>query len=397
MGDRYAGYKSRLDRIKNRNRFRVLNRIDARQGKTITLNGRSCLNLSSNDYLGLATDEGLIRRFYSRMDDENRLSDFGPGASSSRLLAGNFSLYQTLEAYLKALYQGREVLVFNSGYHANIGMIPVLAGEKDLILSDSLNHASMVDGIRLSKAACMIFAHNDLNALEDILKKERGRFNRVLIVTESVFSMDGDLADLSELVRLKNRYEAFLYVDEAHSVGVYGENGLGLCEETGTINDIDVILGTCGKALASHGAYAVTNGVVRDICINGMRSLLYTTALPPVAVNWNLFLMKQLPSFHDRRKALRAVSGRFRRALAEARLTTPGQSHIIPVLTCDNQRAVMLSNALFEAGFLAYPIRPPTVPENRSRIRISLTSDIGIEEIRPLAALMKAELEKSYA
>jgi len=392
--DTYAGFENNLKNIKDKHLLRSLNQITSRQRKYIHINNRNCLNLSSNDYLGLATDKTLIQNFYKGMDESNLIDDFGLGSSSSRLLAGNFRLYSTLESYLENLYQCKSVLVFNSGYHANLGMIPVLAQEGDLILSDSLNHASIVDGIRLSKARCQIFKHNDMESLESILKRVRSRFQRVLIITESVFSMDGDLADLEELVRIKSEYDALLYVDEAHSVGVYGEQGLGLCEETGTIGKIDVMLGTMGKALASHGAYAVTKQVVKELLVNQMRSLLYTTALPPVAINWNLYVMTHLKNFGKQRHQLKKVSALFKQALIKEGLMTPGDSHIIPVLTYENENAVRLSQILQEAGFLAYPIRPPTVPKDQSRIRISLTADMEFDDIKDLPKLIKQELDK---
>jgi len=382
-------FEKQLDALRDQDLLRTLKPVEDRQGKEITLNGSACLNLSSNDYLGLATDRALAREFYQGMDDENLISAFGLGSSSSRLLAGNFSLYTDLEDEICGLYQREGALVFNSGYHANIGMIPALAQEGDLILSDSLNHASIVDGIRLSKARCMIFDHNDLTMLEALLKEQGPKFNQTLIITESVFSMDGDLADLPALTALKERYGAMLYVDEAHSAGVYGRGGLGLCEATNTMDRVDVILGTCGKALASHGAYVVTHRVIRDILVNRMRSLLYTTALPPVAVNWNLFIMERLAGFNDRRERLAAVSRELRHQVRAAGLSTPGESHILPVLTYDNATAVSLAAHLLEKGFLCYPIRPPTVPRDQSRIRISLSADMDSSDLAGLVPMIQ--------
>lgn len=392
MTDPYKTYQKRLDRIKKQNLSRQLNCIDRRHKKMISVNNNTCLNLSSNDYLGLATNETILQIFYNQMNASNRINEFGLGASSSRLLTGNFALYEKLESKIQELYQRSGALVFNSGYHANIGMIPILAKDGDLILSDSLNHASIVDGIGLSKADRIIFRHNDLNHLADILARKRDRYKRVLIITESVFSMDGDLADLPELVKIKDRYEALLYVDEAHSAGIYGENGLGLCEETLAMDSIDIILGTCGKALASHGAYAVTNRIIKNVLINGMRSLLYTTALPPVAVNWNLYIISRLHKFKHQRKNIKRVSTQFKKELERFGLKTPGHSHILPVLTFDNKKAILLTEKLLEYGFLTYPIRPPTVFENQSRIRISLTSDIDFKDISDIPELILSNI-----
>jgi 8-amino-7-oxononanoate synthase len=204
------------------------------------------------------------------MDKENMTHEFGLGSSSSRLLTGNSDIYEDLEKKLCWFYGREAALVFNSGYHANIGIIPALTGKKDLILSDALNHASIVDGIRLSKADCMIFKHNDISDLAMLLENNRANYETVLIITESVFSMDGDLADIQALIQLKESFDTLLYVDEAHSVGIYGAQGQGLCFELGVHGKIDILLGTMGKALASHGAYVITSRVLKDYLINHM-------------------------------------------------------------------------------------------------------------------------------
>jgi len=284
-------------------------------------------------------------------------------------------------------------LVFNSGYHANIGMIPALAGKKDLILSDSLNHASIVDGIRLSRAECIIFQHNNMNHLKEILEKYRPRFKNTLIITESVFSMDGDRADIRRLTELKEKYKALLYIDEAHSAGVFGAHGQGLSFETGVHEKVDILLGTMGKALASHGAYAITHPTLKSYLVNSMRSLLYTTALPPVAVNWNLFILNHMKSVDSKRKKLVDISEKFRDALTQKRLSYTGDTHIIPVITGSNKKAVLLSDILVEKGFLAFPIRPPTVPENNSRLRFSLTSDIAFDDINAIPGIISNYLK----
>ncbi len=394
MKDPYKKYGERLSSIRESDLLRSLKEIDVRKGRTIVYKNKHCLNLSSNDYLGLATDEGLCKQFYEGITPGSLINAYGLSSSSSRLLTGNSSLYEALENKLCDIYASDAALVFNSGYHANVGMIPALTGEKDLIISDSLNHASIVDGIRLSRAACIIFAHNDMAQLKDILETQRSRYENVLIITESIFSMDGDCANIKALVELKETYHALLYIDEAHSVGIYGHNGQGLCYELDLHKQVDILLGTMGKALASHGAYAITNSTLKTYLVNHMRSLLYTTALPPVAVNWNLFIFSQMPLIDDRRKKLETVSRKFRAALAEEGLTFTGSTHIIPVITCSNKKAVELSDILIEKGFLAFPIRPPTVPENNSRIRFSLTSDIDFQDIQQVPGIIHQYLNR---
>ena len=368
--------------------------MSKREGKVIRVDHKPYLNLSSNDYLGLATRESLVLEFYSRLGKETCINRFGPGSSSSRLLTGNFRLYTELEQALCRAYGAAAALVFNSGYHANIGIIPALTGKSDLIVSDSLNHASIVDGIRLSKARCIIFEHNNMAELEKILKENRNQYNTVLIVTESVFSMDGDLADIQTLVRLKKEFNALLYIDEAHSIGVYGATGLGLFHELGLAGQVDVLLAPMGKALASHGAFVITGDMIKQVLVNRTRSLLYSTALPPVAMNWNLFMITRLNKFSRERKQLNATARGFRHQLRRLGIDYTGDSHIIPVITRENETAIRLAALLREKGFLVFPIRPPTVPRHQSRVRISLTADITLEDLAALPGLIKTGLNK---
>ncbi|MCP3940697.1 MAG: 8-amino-7-oxononanoate synthase [Desulfobacteraceae bacterium] len=379
--------------LKDKSLFRTLKHITKRQGKYIWLDHKKYLNLSSNDYLGLATQESLIQKFYGGLNNDNCVDQFGLGSSSSRLLTGNFNLYTQLEQALCNAHDAQAALVLNSGYHANIGLIPALAGKPDLIISDSLNHASIVDGIRLSRARCIIFEHNDMEALNKILRDNTNKYQSILIVTESVFSMDGDLADIKTLVELKKKHKALLYVDEAHSIGVFGSTGLGLCHQLDLADQIDVLLVPMGKALASHGAYIITDNGIKDVLINKMRPLLYSTALPPVAMNWNLFITTRMGQFTEKRKQLDTTARWFRYQLKKLGIKHTGESHIIPIITKKNNRAVQLSKLLQEKGFLVFPIRPPTVPKNQSRIRISLTSDITPEDIAALPDLIKSVLQ----
>lgn len=402
MTELYQTYAQTLNRLQNAAQLRSFKEIDSRQNKIITYKNKACLNLSSNDYLGLATDQTLCEEFYAAVNrasgqsgSKNLINQYGLGASSSRLLTGNSTLYEALEDQICKWYDSKAALIFNSGYHANLGVISALAGENDLILSDSLNHASIIDGIRLSKARCLIFPHNDTGRLEELLDQNAGQFENILIITESLFSMDGDRADLKTLVELKNKYRALLYIDEAHSAGLYGPQGQGLCYEAGLCDQVDILLGTMGKALASHGAYIVTNPTIKSYLINTARSLIFSTSLPPVAVSWNLFILERMPLFDKKRKDLQTISKQFRTALGHAGLTITGDSHIIPVITCDNKKTLELSDLLFENGFLAFPIRPPSVPVNNSRIRFSMTSDIRFEEIANIPTLIKQYILKA--
>ncbi len=373
----YDRIRTELDELKSLDRYRVLPDITARDGKDIEVNGEMLLNLSSNDYLGLGDDKELLEG-YGR---EFRKSSHAMTSSSSRLLTGNHPLYDQLEKALAALYGRQSAMVFNSGYHANIGILPALCNRHDLVLSDRLNHASIIDGMKIAEAPYQRFRHCDYDHLEELLEGARGRYRQIFIVTESVFSMDGDLADLARLVALKEKYGAFLIVDEAHGVGVFGERGLGLSETAGMVPQIDIITGTFGKALASTGAYAVMSSLVREYLLNTMRSFIFTTALPPVILGWSLLTLERQASMVSERAALLRLAARLRNELIGRGFDVPGESHIVPVVTGGNDLAVALAARLKDAGFLCMPVRPPTVPEKGARIRISLRSTLSWEDI----------------
>ena len=373
----YDRISEELEELKSLDRYRVLPDITARLGKDIEVNGRRLLNLSSNDYLGLGDDNELLEGYGRRF----RKSSHAMTSSSSRLLTGNHPLYDQLENALAALYNRQSAMVFNSGYHANIGILPALCNRHDLVLSDRLNHASIIDGMKIAEAPYQRYRHADYDHLEELLAGAQGRYRQMFIVTESVFSMDGDLADLSRLVALKEKYGAFLIVDEAHGVGVFGEHGLGLCEASGMVPQIDIITGTFGKALASTGAFAVMSSLVREYLLNTMRSFIFTTALPPVILGWSLLTLERQVSMFSERAALLQLAARLRHELTGRGFDVPGESHIVPVITGGNDLAVALAERLKDAGFLCMPVRPPTVPEKGARIRISLRSTLQWEDI----------------
>jgi 8-amino-7-oxononanoate synthase len=350
-------------------------------GRDVVVNGQRMLNLSSNDYLGLAADKGLREEFLQTLTPET----FLPTSSSSRLLTGNFSIYDELEAELARLFGTEAALVFNSGYHANTGILPAVSNAQTLILADKLVHASIIDGIRLSTARCIRYRHNDMAQLERLLEQNHTEYRQIIIVTESLFSMDGDQADLKELVRMKQTYNnVLLYVDEAHAFGVRGKHGLGCAEEAGCIRDIDFLVGTFGKAAASAGAYIVCRSAIREYLVNRMRTLIFTTALPPVNIAWTLFIVRRLPGMQERREHLDTLSRMLKEALQARGYACPSVSHIVPMIIGPSADTVLRAEALQRHGFYALPVRPPTVPEGTSRIRFSLTAEIKKEEIEEL-------------
>lgn len=352
-------------------------------GRDVIVNGQRMLNLSSNDYLGLAADRRLREAFLETLTPDT----FLPTSSSSRLLTGNFTGYTELEQELARLFGTEAALVFNSGYHANTGILPAVSDAQTLILADKLVHASLIDGIRLSAARCIRYRHNDLAQAGRLVEAHHQAYSRIILVTESIFSMDGDEADLRALVALKKRYDnLLLYVDEAHAFGVRGPQGLGCAEEAGCIGDIDFLVGTFGKAAASAGAYIVCRQVVRDYLINRMRTFIFTTALPPVNIAWTLFIVRKLADMQERREHLAHIGRLLRDALTARSYTCPSTSHIVPLMVGPSADTVLRADQLQRHGFYALPVRPPTVPEGTSRIRFSLTADVRADEILRLIA-----------
>ena len=369
-----------LEVLREKGNFRQLPSVE-HLGRWVRSGEQPMLNLSSNDYLGLATDESLHKAFMEELSAEDSLLS----SSSSRLLTGNFAVHDRLERLLAESFGKEAALVFSSGYHMNTGILPAVADAHTLILADKLVHASLIDGIRLSAAKCIRFRHQDYAQLEALLQKHHADFHRILIVTESIFSMDGDVAPLQQLVELKQRYPGtMLYVDEAHAIGVRGQNGLGVAEEQACIPGIDFLCGTFGKAVASVGAYVTCSLPVRNYLINRMRTLIFTTALPPLNVAWTEFIVKRLPDMNERRRRLATLSEQLRTALKEKGYACPSESHIVPMLIGASKETILKAEELQRKGFYVLPVRPPTVPEGTSRLRFSLTATLSAGELEQL-------------
>ena len=377
-------YHDSLEQLKQNGAYRQLRTIRS-EGRFAIFEDKQYLNFSSNDYLGLSSNSAMQEEFVESLHNQK---SFLFGSTSSRLLTGNFTQMEELEVLLAQMYGRESALVFNSGYHANIGILPALTAKGDLILADKYVHASIIDGLRLCDAKFERYTHNSLEHLELLLKKNRPHFKRIFIFTESVFSMDGDYADLQKLCDLKEQYNAFLYVDEAHAFGVNGSKGLGLCEEQNCIQRIDFIVGTFGKAIASHGAYVVCNSIFRHYLINTMRPLIFSTAIAPVNIMWTKNVLSRLNSFKEERNRLAEMSATFRNRLATAGFMTKGCSQIVPLICGENDKTIALSNRLKEAGYWALPVRYPTVPKGEARIRFSFRPDITDTEIENLLTLL---------
>ncbi|MEB6676303.1 8-amino-7-oxononanoate synthase [Acinetobacter haemolyticus] len=373
-------YAEQLDQLKQQGNFRQFT-LNQQQGRWITIQDRTMLNLASNDYLGLAADLSLREEFLDTLQIDRALFS----SSSSRLLTGNFAEYEQFENSLSKAF-GRAALLFNSGYHMNIGILPALADSKTVILADKLVHASMIDGIRLSNAQYVRYRHNDLQHLEQLLQKyqQDEQVERIIVVTESIFSMDGDETDLAALAQLKQRFvKTMLYVDEAHAIGVRGGQGLGCAEQYGVLHQIDFLVGTFGKAIASIGGYIICDPIIRDYIINKMRPLIFSTALPPISMAWSDFIFNKVLNMQQQRQHLAEISQFLQQAVIAKGFSSPSSSHIIPIIVGESNAAIEKARYVQQQGFYAMPVRPPTVPQNSSRLRISLTSMV-----------QKAELEK---
>jgi len=346
--------------------------------------GREVVLLCSNNYLGLADHPSLKRAAVEAVER------YGTGSGASRLVSGTMELHAALEERL-ARFKGTEAaLVFNSGYAANSGIIPALVGRGDVVFSDRLNHASIVDGCLLSRARFVRYPHNDMNALERLLAEHRGA-GRMLIVTDGVFSMDGDLAPLPALVALKRQYGALLMVDDAHGTGVLGESGRGSAEQFEVAADIDLQMGTLGKALGGFGAYVAASAEVVELLINRARSFIFSTSLPPAvlaAARAALDLVDS-PEGKALRRRLARSAALFRDALQEAGFDTMGsETQIVPALVGEAEPAMTFTRRLLEEGFYVQGIRPPTVPAGTCRLRCTLMATHDESDLERAVAAM---------
>lgn len=355
-----------LDGLEKQSLRRGLRCIDGAQARALTIEGKEVLNFCSNNYLGLANDKRLSEAAIVSMKEEG----FGSGAS--RLVCGNMKAHRNLEEQI-AKFKGTEsALVFSCGYMANVGIIPGLFGRGDLILSDKLNHASIIDGILLSGAEFKRYAHNDMDALEELLKKSGG-FKKRAVITDSVFSMDGDLAPLTKIVDLAKKYDAITMIDEAHAFGVFGKNGEGLAHHLGVADQIDIHMGTLSKAAGSFGAYVCGSRMLIDFLINKARSFIYTTGMPPSVAAASSAAVQIIEKEPERRQKLWDNTRYLTQKLQKCGFDTMNtESPIIPVLVKDAPKAVIFSQKLFERGVFASAIRPPTVPLHTARLRVTV-------------------------
>jgi len=371
--------EAELRRTREAGLWRELREIESAQGPVVQLGGREVLLFCSNNYLGLANHPEVVA------SAAEATAKYGASSVSSRLISGHMSPHAELEARLAGWKECEAALSFSTGFQANLGVISSLVGRGDVVVSDALNHASIIDGCRLSRAEIAVYRHCDMDHLEDVLKAKSGGDGRILLATESVFSMDGDCAPLSEIAGLAKRYGAWLMVDEAHGVGVFGKTGAGLVHELGLTEAVDIQVGTLGKALGSFGAYVAGSRDLIDLLVNRARSFIFTTGLPPgsaAAANAAIDLCQREPErAAGLRKRVREVGG----ALRSAGLEVPHvESQILPVMIGPARRAVRTAKALLERGLYVAAIREPTVPPGTARLRLSLMASHTDEHVANL-------------
>ena len=372
----------RLEALRERGLYRRLRLVSGPQGPRVLLDGRPVLLLCSNNYLGLADHPRL------RAAAAEAAMRWGAGAGASRLISGNMKPHRRLEERLTEFKGYQATLLFGAGYLANAGAIPALARRGEVVFSDELNHASIVDGCRLSRAETFVYRHGDVEHLAWGLREAEGRGS--LIVTDGVFSMDGDIAPLEELVRLARRHDCRLMVDEAHATGALGPGGRGSVAAAGLSDEVDLVVGTLGKALGSYGAYVCASHELIAYLVNTARSFVFSTAPPPPAVAAALAALELLESNPHQVERLRSNAAVLRTALAGEGLAVSGETQIVPVEVGGAARTMELSERVLERGVFAQGIRPPTVPEGSSRLRFTVMATHRAGELQRAAKLVGA-------
>lgn len=371
----YDSIITELLRIEDAGLYRKLRRVESDQGPTLRLDGREVINFSSNNYLGLANHPSLCKAAKEAIDR------YGCGSGASRLISGNMTLHEELESKIAELKGTEAALVFNSGFQANTGILSTLVGEGDVVLSDALNHASIIDGCRLSRAKVVVYGHCDIDQLERSLRDAPSNA-RKLIVTESLFSMDGDEAPLADIVNLAEKHGAMVMVDEAHATGVYEPSGAGLVAKLGLGDRVPIQMGTLGKALGGFGAYVAGSKALRELLINRCRSFIFTTSLPPAVMAMGMAAIDLVMREPERRQALWNNCEELRAGLKELGYSLGGsQSQILPLMVGDATACMRLSEKLLDMRIFAQGIRPPTVPAGTSRLRITLMATHRPEHI----------------
>jgi 8-amino-7-oxononanoate synthase len=376
-----------LGGIRERGTYRRMRILDGAQAPRMQVDGKDVWLFAGSNYLDLAQHPEVVEA------SVRAARDYGCAAGGSRLITGNLSLHEALESELADFFGTESALAFNTGYMANVGVIPALTDEGDVVVSDALNHASIVDGCRLSRAAVRVFEHGNPDALDQVLREAAPRHRRVLVALDGVYSMDGDMAPLDAMVPVAKRHGAMVLVDDAHGTGTLGPNGRGTQELLGVADEIDVLMGTLGKSLGSFGAFIAGSSSLRDLLINTARSFIFSCALAPPQVEASRAALRLVAREPWRREQLQANAAHLRRRLADRGIDTdPSSTHIVPVLIGDNARTMAVCERLLERGFYAQGIRHPSVPRGTARLRITPMATHPIAAVDALAEAVAEEI-----
>jgi len=368
--------KAILGQLKKSGNYRFLRYVEPKSATKIIYNGKEYLNLSSNSYLSLHFHEEVL------MAAKEALINYGTGNCSSRSLSGSITLYRKLEREFANFKGYRRCLVFSNGFMANMGVLPVLTTPDDTVFTDELNHSSLIHGIRLSRAKKVIFRHRDLDHLEECIKRERKRKGNYFVVTESIFSMDGDVAPLKDLLSLKEKYGFYTIVDDAHGTGVFGKDGSGLEEEMGIKGTSDIHMATFGKALGSYGAAVLSDPYIIRLLINRSKTFMYTTALPAPSLAASFKALELLRKNPNLLSELWKNVSYVRDHLSSLGFNLrDSKGPIIPILVGDDKMTVKFQRMLMAKGLFVQAIRPPTVPPKTSRLRITIVRAFSKEEL----------------
>lgn len=380
--DKFGFVDTEMEKRRIAHQVRRLKTISPKSGVELYVDGRPMINFCSNDYMALSKHPLLRQRAGEFMER------YGNGSTASRLVCGTYDCFVSVEEKLAALKGTESSLIFNSGYQANVSVLPAITDRKSLILSDRLNHSSLIQGALLSRCDKVRFRHNDMDHLKTLLEKNKSRgYSRILIVTESVFSMDGDESDIDKLVELAEAYRAILVIDEAHATGVLGKKGMGLtCGK-----NVDVVIGTFGKACGSFGSYIACSKKLKEYLINCCTGFIYSTALPPGVIGCIDAALDILPNMDHERRELHSKADFIRSSLHKLGWGTENSTtQIIPVIVGEEEKTMALSEWLESNGIFAIPIRPPTVEKGKSRIRLSLSAGHTWEHVKKLAGAFEA-------
>ena len=349
--------REELKKLEENGQLRKIPEITNKEGNKILIDNKEYMNFASNDYLGISTNLDLKKEF---LTSNNSLMS----SASARLLSGTSKEFLELESTIKELFQKESCLIFNTGYQCNLGVISALCEKGDVIFSDKLNHASIIDGMRLADGEFIRYRHLDYEHLEELLMSKRSNFNRAIIVSESVFSMDGDIADIEQLIKLKNKYNCLLMIDEAHAFCASGPNLTGFAQHS----DVDILTATFGKALASFGAFCVANNDIINYLVNKSRSFIFSTSIPPINIAWtNWLLTTKLEYIKQQKSKLNKLTEQAHKLIGN----TVSKSHIIPIIIGSNKNTLIVTEQLKAKGYYIPAIRPPTVPIGTSRLRLS--------------------------